>query len=278
MDMPLTPPRTLWPRLHLFELLDQEWYPAALRDHCTHYLATLSLRMGLFDAAAPVLLRGLEAGGTGTVLDLGSGGGGPLPRLGALLEREHGRKVRVVQSDLFPNARARERAITAGAEYLEQPVDAMKVPSELRGMRTLFSALHHFRPDAARAVLADAQARGVPIGVFEVVERSPKGLLSALFIPLLVLLFTPLIRPLTLPRLLLTYVLPVFPLVIFWDGLVSALRAYRPEELRRMTESLQREGYLWEVGELRKPGKPPVTYVLGLPVAPENRGQEPRST
>lgn len=267
----MTPPRTLWPRLHLFELLDQEWYPAALRDHCTHYLATVSQRMGLFDATVPLLLRGLEASGTDTVLDLGSGGGGPLPRLGKLLASEHGRQVRVVQSDLYPNVRARERALAAGTEYLEQPVDAMRVPSGLRGMRTLFNALHHFRPEAARAVLADAQAQGAPIGVFEVVERSPKGVIGALFIPLLVLFFTPLIRPLTLPRLLLTYVLPVFPLVIFWDGLVSALRAHRPEELRRMTESLQREGYSWEVGVVRKPGKPPITYVLGLPVAPERR-------
>jgi hypothetical protein len=126
----MTAPRTLWPRLHLFELLDQEWYPAALRDHGTNYLATLSQRMGLFDGVAPLLLRGLEAGGTDTVLDLGSGGGGPLPRLGGILAREHGRKVWVVQSDLFPNARARERAIAAGAEYLEHPVDAMKVPPD----------------------------------------------------------------------------------------------------------------------------------------------------
>ena len=263
----MSPSRAMWPRLHLFELLDQEWYPAPLRDHATNYLATISQRMGIFDAAAPLLLRGLEAGGTDTVLDLGSGGGGPLPRLRDLLAREQGRQVRVVQSDLFPNARARERALAAGAEYLAQPVDATRVVPELRGMRTLFNAFHHVRPAAARAVLADAQAKGVPIGVFEVIERTPRGVISSLFVPLLVLLFTPLIRPLTLPRLLLTYVLPWFPLAIFWDGLVSALRAHSPEELRRMTESLASEGYTWEVGEVSKPGKPPVTYVLGLPGA-----------
>ena len=57
--------------------------------------------------------------------------------------------MRVVQNDLFPNAQARLRAIAAGAEYLEQPVDAMKVPPDHRGMRTLFNGLHHFRPEAA---------------------------------------------------------------------------------------------------------------------------------
>ena len=272
METTLTPPRTLLPRLHLFELLDQPWYPSALRDHCTNYLATVTQRMGVFDAIAPQLLRGLESAGADTILDLGSGGGGPLPRLRDLLQREHGRRVRVQQSDLFPNAQARARAAATGTEYLEQPVDAMRVPPELRGMRTLFDALHHFHPEQARAVLADAQERGIPIGVFEVVERSPKGLLATLFIPLLVLLLTPLIRPLTLPRLLLTYVVPLFPLVIFWDGLVSALRAHSPGELRRMTESLQREGYRWEVGVARMPGKPPVTYVLGLPASPPSRG------
>ncbi|MDY7225007.1 hypothetical protein [Hyalangium rubrum] len=263
----MTPSRTWWPRLHLFELLDQRWYPAPLRDHCTNYLATIAQRMGIFDAVAPLLLRGLEAGGTDTVVDLGSGGGGPLPRLCDSLEREQGRRVRVLQSDLFPNEQARQRATATGAEYLEQPVDAMRVPAELRGMRTMFNALHHFRPEEARAVLADAQARGVPIGVFEVVERSPKGVISSLFIPLLVLAFTPMLRPLTLPRLFFTYAVPLLPLAIFWDGLVSTLRAHRPEELRRMTQSLTREGYTWEVGVAHKPGKPPVTYVLGLPAS-----------
>jgi hypothetical protein len=192
--------RPLLPRLHLFELLDQTWYPTALRDHGTNYLATVSQRMGVFDSVAPLLLRGLEAAGTDWVLDLGSGGGGPLPRLRDILRREHGRDIRVLQSDLFPNAQARERAIAAGAEYLEQPVDATRVPPDLRGMRTLFSAFHHFRPEAARAVLADAQARS-------------------------------------------------------------------------MTESLSREGYTWEAGVVQKPGKPAVTYVLGLPSSPAMRGQ-----
>lgn len=257
--------RPRWPRLHLFELIDQDWCPPAVRDHTTNYLATVSQRMGLFDAVAPLLSRGLKAGATDTLLDLGSGGGGPLPRLKELLAREHGLHAQVLQSDLFPNAWAQARAQAAGVEYLSWPVDATSVPPKLRGMRTLFNALHHFRPDQALRVLADAQAQRVPLGIFEVVERSPRGVLASLFIPVLVLLFTPQVRPLTLSRLLFTYGVPVLPLALFWDGLVSALRAYRLEELQRMTGTLSQAGYTWEVGQARLPGKPPVTYVLGLP-------------
>jgi hypothetical protein len=253
------------PRLHLFEFTDQSWWPAFLRDLATDYLHTVSTRLGVFDAAAEVLARGLRASGGRQVVDLGSGGRGPLPRLRRLLAERHGLEADVLLTDKYPNAVAAERARAEGAAYLERPVDALRVPADLRGMRTLFSALHHFRPEDARAVLADAQARGVPIAAFETVRRTPSGILSMLLVPLLVLLFTPLVRPLTPLRLLLTYVIPVAPLILFWDGLVSALRAHRPEELRALTASLAREGYTWEVGEARVPGGSAITYVLGLP-------------
>ncbi|HZI13750.1 MAG TPA: hypothetical protein VE153_25455 [Myxococcus sp.] len=256
---------TLLPRLHLFELTDQAWWPDALRDLATDYLHTVSTRLGIFDAAAEVLARGLQSSGGDELLDLASGGRGPLPRLRRLLAERHGVNARAVLTDKYPNAQAAERARAEGVDYLERSVDALRVPGDLRGMRTLFSALHHFRPEEARAVLADAQARGVPFAAFESVRRTPAGILSMLLVPLLVLLFTPWVRPLTPLRLLLTYVVPVAPLIICWDGLVSALRVHRPEELRAMTASLAREGYSWEVGEAKVPGKPPITYVLGRP-------------
>ena len=260
------PLRALVPRLHLFELLDQDWYPRPLRDLATDYLHTVGERLGLFDAATEVLARGLGAAETQEVLDLGSGGSGPLPRLCERLKAERGLTPRVVLSDLYPNAHAAAKARARGVEYLDRPVDATRVPEDLRGLRTLFNTLHHFPPEQVRQVLADAQARRVPFAAFEVLRRTPLGLLGVLPIPLGVWLLTPLIRPLTLSRLLLTYLVPVSPLAIFWDGLVSTLRIHSPEELRALTASLPREeGYTWEVGEVRAPGKPAVSYVLGLP-------------
>ncbi|WP_426746592.1 hypothetical protein VZQ01_00085 [Myxococcus faecalis] len=257
--------RACVPRLHLFEFIDQDWFPHALRDLATDYLHTVSSRLGLFDGATEVLARGLESSGSDALLDLGSGGRGPLPRLKRLLAEKHGVEARVLLSDKYPNAEAAERARGEGVTYLERSVDALQVPSDLRGMRTLFNALHHFRPEEARQVLADAQARGVAIAAFETVRRTPVGVLSMLLVPVLVLLFTPLVRPMTPLRLLLTYGVPVAPLLIFWDGLVSALRVHHPRELAAMTESLAKEGYTWEVGEVKAPGKAAISYVLGMP-------------
>ena len=264
--MPETAPSSaLIPRLHLFEFADQPWYPRALRDFGTDYLQALSEVLGVFDAGAEVLARGLRTQETPELLDLGSGGGGPLLRLCGLLKAEQGLEPRVLLSERSPSADVVERDRARGGTYLEQPVDPTRVPRELRGMRTLFNALHHFRPEQVKHLLADAQEKQVPFAAFEVVNRTPMGLLTSLPVPLLVWLFTPFVRPLTPLRLLLTYLLPLTPLALSWDGLVSSLRAYSPEELRAVTASLARDGYTWEVGEVRKPGKPAVTYVLGLP-------------
>jgi hypothetical protein len=71
--------------------------------------------------------------------------------------------VPVCLSDHNPNIEAFERAsrLSRGAiTYHPKPVDATQVPAELFGFRTFFSAFHHLRPDQARAVLADAAAKG----------------------------------------------------------------------------------------------------------------------
>lgn len=259
-------PRALLPRVHAPELMDHDWFPAALRDPLTDYLETVSVRQRLFDPIVPVLERGLAAAPAPAIIDLGSGGGGPLPHLRDRLA-ERGLHPRVVLTDKHPNARARARAVAHGdgVEYLERPVDALQIPADLRGLRTLFNAFHHLRPEEAHALLEDAQRQGAPIAVFEVVQRSALFLVASVFIPLQVLLYTPVIRPRSALRLALTYVVPVLPLAAWWDGFCSSLRAYRRVELERMTASLAREGYSWEVGEVRTRGKPTVLYVLGVP-------------
>lgn len=142
-------------------------------------------------------------------------------------------------------------------------MDATATPGELAGFRTLFTSFHHFHPEAARALLRDAVRNRQGIGVFEARQRTPKALLLTALSPLFVLLSTPFIRPFRLSRLLFTYLLPVVPLVVLFDGIVSCLRTYTPAELREMAESLGGEDYLWEIGEEKARGPAPVTNLIG---------------
>jgi hypothetical protein len=261
-------------RPHLFEIHEQDWAPAWLRHYSTDYLETLFRRLGIYRRAAPLLAELVRRSGERTIVDLCSGAGGPLPVLASSLVGELG-EVEIVLTDKFPNrdAFARlERRHGGVIRHVSQPVDARRVPAELRGVRTLFDALHHFDPDEARAILADARDAAVSIAVFEAVSRRPAGVAGALLVPALVLGLTPWVQPFRWRRLLFTYLIPLLPLAIGWDGLVSHLRAYSRDELETLARELTVDRYRFEVGELPV-GPARLTYVLGY-AEPAPRGDE----
>lgn len=178
-------------------------------------------------------------------------------------------KVSVCLTDKYPNLDALYPS-SAGAEqtirYHPQPVDATRVPDELIGFRTFFSAFHHFRHEEARAVLADAVRKQQGIAVFEGTHYSALAMLLMFLVPLMVLVTTPFIRPFRWSRLFWTDLIPVLPPVSFSDGLVSCLRTYSIHELRALTEGLNAKAYQGETGELKSTAGPvPVTYLIGLP-------------
>lgn len=250
-------------RLHLFEFNDQAWLPDLLRDGETGYLEAISRKMGVHRYMAPTLREALERSGQRQIIDLCSGAAGPVGELLPLLPQE----TRVLLTDKYPNARAFAQAEQQeGIQAHPTPVDATSVPAPLRGLRTLFNALHHFQPAQARAILADAVKQQAPIVVFELSERSAANVLTAPLIPLFVWLFMPMVRPLRLGYLLLTYVLPLLPWLIAWDGLVSHLRAYSVQELEALTRGLDDQGYTWSTQRIpAMGGKAHITALTGMP-------------
>ena len=75
---------------------------------------------------------------------------------------------------------------------------------------------------------------------------------------------TPRIRPLTALQVVFTYLIPILPLMIFWDGLVSQFRTYTLGELKAMAESLKSPDYAWDCGTMQVPGTPlHVPYLIG---------------
>ena len=103
-----------------------------------------------------------------------------------------------------------------------------------------------------------------PIGVFEIPERSIATTVPLLLTPLFVAIATPFIRPFRWRRLLWTYLLPLVPLMCWWDGLVSQLRAYTADEMLDLTRGLTE--YDWTASRVpivATPGN--LTYLVGTP-------------
>src|SRR6185503_9312626 len=191
-------------RLHLIEIHDQAWCPRTFRDGETDYLQFVMAAAKPYAAMVPILAAALQRTGTRQVLDLCSGAAGPWLWLHPVLAGR-GVNVLVCLTDKYPNMEVFERLNRLshpGVSYHPHPVDATRVPGELPGFRTMFSAFHHFRPEQACAVLADAVRMRQGIGVFEGTQRRPLALLLMLLVPLAVLVTTPFIRPFRWSRLL----------------------------------------------------------------------------
>jgi hypothetical protein len=255
------------PRIHLFELEDQPWFPAVIRDLGTDYLHFMETKMGMHRPMVPVLADALRSSGAKTVIDLCAGGGGPVVAIREELAKA-GQPFRVILTDKYPNYDA-FRTIAAkhpGIEGHNAPVDATAVPTQLTGFRTVFNAFHHFKPNDARAVLQSAVSARQPIGIFELPERTlPIIIATALFVPILVLATAPFIKPFRWDRILFTYLPPLVPLLCWWDGTVSQLRAYSAAEMESLAASLGDVGYEWKAGRVRNGPGPHLTYLIGIP-------------
>lgn len=258
-------------RFQLFEFHEQSWFPASLRDASTAYLRLLTEVTKAHLSITPLISRTIRSTQSDHIVDLCSGAGGPIGSISDELAAE-GLSVGVTLTDLHPNREAfefiRQRTKVARdhIDYRLEPVNAMNVPRSLTGLRTLFNAFHHFSPEKAREILADACHTRTPIIALELSERSLMTIFSSPLIILFVLLAMPFLRPMQPSWLFWTYIIPVLPLFIAWDGLISHLRSYTPEELETMTRSLESEGYSWEVRREALQGLPGhFTYVVGIP-------------
>jgi len=256
------------PRLHLFEFHEKSWCPAVLRDLTTDYLHFITTALDAYAPLTPQLEQALAHSDPPQILDLCSGAGGSIRQVQAQLEAATGRDVSARINDLFPNEKAfaRTRRESGGkVDFVSDLVDVQQVPAHLKGLRTLFNAFHHFRPTEARSILASAVDTRQPIAIIEANDHGWLPALPVLLLaPIMVFLTAPFVKPFRWSRLLWTWLIPIMPLLMTWDGIVSILRVYSPAALREMTADL--DSYHWETGKIRHKGGT-LIYLTGWPKA-----------
>lgn len=253
-------------RIHLFELEDQKWFPGFLRNYGTDFLQFLSNKTKMYNPVIPLLEKGLKKCDKNRIIDLGSGGGGGLLWLNSELKKSIP-DLKIILTDYYPNIPAFEytQLQAVNIEFITTSVDARDVPKELKGFRTMFLSLHHFKPKDAQQILQNAVDSDSSIGIFEAQERRFSSLLAMFLSPITVLLTTPFIRPFKFGRILFTYLIPIVPIFVWWDGIVSSLRTYSVKEMKELVEQLEnKDSFDWEINKIR-PGPGIVLYLVGTP-------------
>lgn len=235
---------TSLPRVHLFEFNDAAWAPEALRATIVESLSrTLAWGRMLRGLTGPFEAF-LTAAGATEVLDVCAGAGGPARILVSEIARAGRTPPRFILTDLHPQLEAWEAAHAAFPgviDFERESVDATCIPEALgRGrVRTIVNAFHHFPPELARGILANAVAGSAGVFVAESFERNPLGFGSMVPAGLAALLLNPLLSPRDrLKKAALTWMTPVAIAASTWDGVVSTLRVYNEAELREMVAPL----------------------------------------
>jgi len=254
-------------RIHLFEFEDLSWFPTNIRNYGTDFLQFVANKFDFYKGVIPILKKGIDKSNSNTIIDLASGGGGGWIRLSEHLTEEMP-KVKVHLSDYYPNISAFEATVKKKPSFFsfeKDSVNALNVPAHLKGLRTQFLSFHHFKPIDAKQILQNAIDSNAPIAIFEAQKRDIIHFIKFLFSPINVLITTPFIKPFSFGRIFFTYLLPIVPVFVFWDGLVSVLRTYSKKEMEEMIESLNNhELFDWEVDEKKEKGFT-ILYLLGTP-------------
>lgn len=245
-------------RYQLFEIADQPWLPSFLRDYITDYLQYVVATQRPYDHIVPQLLAGLRGAEAEQIVGLCSGAGGPWP---ALLDRlaDAGPRPALTLTDRYPH---RHAVLTV--PWLE--ADARDVPIQGAALRTIFAGFHHFPPEDAQAILRDAARAGQGLLVVEGTERNVTSIAAVLLSTIACLVLTPFIPRRTVGRFLFTYLIPLVPFIVLFDGIVSSLRTYSADEMRALAVAAVPQGYEWTAGRTEVPRSPlAITWLLGVP-------------
>lgn len=263
-------------RISAFEFNDSVWCPLDIRESITEILGATFQVDGIYRGVADEFRGFCSQLGGGVLIDVCSGSGLPAASLLEHIGESGCLPQKVFLSDLFPNTAALQKSRQRCPERLqviENPVDATCLPTDLDyDAVTMFNSLHHFDPAIVQRII-DGCVENRKAWFF--VEAFPRNLRC--FLPIFLAVFGPLLRnPFDAPKrgwlkFILTYLLPVIPNALLWDGIVSVLRTHTREEVLAMVRKHE-ESYLCSFTEIPMALGGRVTVFSGIPIEAREEG------
>ena len=255
-------------RIHFFEIEDLSWCPDIVHSGVTDALRFIADKTKGLNPIAPLLRSAIQTTQTDRILDIGSGSGGPWLTLIKEIQSSD-KPVKVTLTDIKPNLESFKYVseLDKNIDFIAEPFDGTEIPESIPGFLTSFNSLHHLKPSDLKLFLENAIKQKRGIALFDGEDKKLLGsLVMLLSFPMLFLLI-PFVRPFSKGRLFFTYIIPLIPIVILFDGIVSFLRTYSKDELLECLGTVAGEDeYDWEVGVHRVEKNPfGISYLIGTP-------------
>lgn len=172
--------------------------------------------------------------------------------------------------------------------FVDTPVDAANAPASLNGTdgRKIFRlynlAFHHFEDKLGLAILKNTIETADGFGyvaksfsrmsntdagitsIFELQERTFSSLVTILLMGLLMFIITPFYFWRSPGHLFFTYIIPIIPFVLVFDGYVSSLRTRTAEEVQALMKECGASCDNWNVRDGHEQHTWPTGYVTWI--------------
>lgn len=231
------------PVLHLFEFMDQEWVPSGLRTTLREILECGNDRpfRPYYGWVKDAVLHAARDGGFRSIVELGAGTA-PITRL--LAEDPSVDGFRLIPCDRNPDRvmyQRLEERYPGRVAPIYGPVDFSRPRTwDPDTLLFLSATLHHVPAPARAEVLRSLTSSARRVMIFEPLRRDLLSIVFVFFsiVPALILPLWYIRRPGTLRRVFWCWLLPLAPLLFWWDGIVSCLRQWGEREWRATADRM----------------------------------------
>lgn len=240
------------------ELEDYNWFPQLFRRFQAAYIGSIIKWTKFYKPLVPVVQQLLNENKISNIQDLCSGSGMPA----VFMQQQLSGNYKTILSDKFPEY---SFATTENIIYLKNETDVLLLKPEHDTCYTMYNAFHHFADSEQRQLLKNLQAANAPFVIAEILEPDFFTLIKIVFTTTIVqLVAAPFVKPFSLLRLLLTYIIPVNLITVTYDGVISVFKSKSAQQYQNLVNKITNENYEITV---HKTGnwKGAITYIKGNP-------------
>ncbi len=261
--------KTAWglKRFQLFEFCDQPWLKGAWREAYLDGLNTTFKMFKFHEGLSIPFNAWLKKAKNNQILELCSGGGGPIDTLIKNSAQNSNKNLKITLSDLTPDLKAFETVknkYPQNIDYIKTSTDATNTKDINANLIFMCSSFHHFSPDMAKKILLNASKNSNGIFIREILSRNFFNMISSIF-NLIPLMLTPFFSGrFTFFKCLITTILPIIPLMIIFDGIVSVFRTYTTEEIMAMMPDEMKMYWDWVSGSNKVCGLLHAPFIYGV--------------
>lgn len=226
-------------RIQSFEFGDIKEVPQFYHNYLRALMSLLYEYLHIHRLWLPMIRKFSQQNKGETLLDPCAGSGHVNLLIAKELEKEEDFKFYLsdFMTDRAPKfAKQINEANHPNIHYIEHSVDLLQMKDEVEFPKVFINSFHHFSPDQVAKIFRDHARVKKDILILEYCRKTPLNFFSMVTGPFIGMLLFPLIveKKDILWSFIFVFIIPLIPLMLLWDGVISSLRTYSRMDIEKI--------------------------------------------